>query len=305
MRHASSAYLGWPNANTRAPTMTFQQQTLVGAVLGMVVCGAAQLGAGQTDVVTRARALAVVSHRVEAIELLEKHLAGSPRDSDARVLLGTVLSWEGRYDEARRELEAVLTQSPTHGDALPAMINVELWSNHPDRAEELTRRGLRQRPTDPHYLLARARALVALKRSNEARDVLERLLTIDPRNAEGEQMRRSIQKRLHHWQARVGASYDAFSDHRVAWRDRSGGTSGTPARMSACDTAGAGGAKSSAIATTSRCSILTRVRPRPSSSCAAASSCAWAAPTAAKTASSGVTCGSTRSRPGWGSASNQ
>jgi len=238
MRDIPGVYLGLPNANTRSTTMTFRRQTLVGAVLVMVVCAAAQLGAGQSppsrprvgevtpkpsaeadDVVTRARALAVASHRVEAIELLEKHLAGSPRDIDARVLLGTILSWEGRYDEARRELEAILAESPTHGDALPAMINVELWSHHPDRAEELARRALRNRPNDPHYLLARVRALVALKRSKEARDVLERLLTIDPRNAEGDQMRRSLRESLRHWQARVGASYDAFSDHRVAWRE--------------------------------------------------------------------------------------
>jgi hypothetical protein len=108
--------------------------------------------------------------------LLQDCVAASPENSDARVLLGTVLSWEGRYDEARRELEVVLTGRPTHGDALLASINVELWSDHPERAEELARRGLAERPADPNYLLARARALVALKRSTEARDALDRLL---------------------------------------------------------------------------------------------------------------------------------
>jgi YaiO family outer membrane protein len=192
--------------------------TRISAVLVMVVCAAAQLAAGQGDVVTRARGLAVAGQRGEAITLLQDAVAASPGNSDARVLLGTVLSWEGRYDEARRELEVVLTESPTHGDALLASINVELWSDHPERAEELARRGLRQRPTDPNYLLAQARALVALKRSTEARDALERLLAIDPRNAQGEALRRSLQDSLRHWQARVGASYDGFSD-RVAWRE--------------------------------------------------------------------------------------
>jgi YaiO family outer membrane protein len=184
----------------------------------MVVCAAAQLDAGQIDVVTRARALAVAGQRGEAIKLLQDAVAVSPGNSDARVLLGTVLSWEGRYDEARSELEVVLTERPTHGDALLASINVELWSDHPERAEDLTRRGLHQHPTDPNYLLARARALVALKRSTEARDALERLLVIDPRNAQGEALRRSLQKSLRVWQARVGASYDAFSD-RVTWQE--------------------------------------------------------------------------------------
>lgn len=199
--------------------MTFRRQTLVGAVLVMVVCAATQLGAGQSDVVTRARALAVAGQRGEAIKLLQDSLVISPRDSDARALLGTVLSWEGRYDEARRELEAVLTESPTHGDALPAMINVELWSNHSGRAEELASRALRNRPNDTGMLLARARALSALKRETEARDTLDRLLVIDPRNEQALQMRRSLRASLRLWQVRVSSAYDAFSDHRVAWRE--------------------------------------------------------------------------------------
>ncbi len=163
--------------------------------------------------------MATSGQRAEAITLLQQSVADGTANSDARVLLGTVLSWEGRYDEARKELDAILTESPTHGDALPASINVELWSGHPDRAEELARRGLRQRPTDANYLLTRARALSTLKRQTEARDTLDRLLVIDPRNEEARQMRRSLEASLRLWQVRVGASYDAFSDHRVAWRE--------------------------------------------------------------------------------------
>ena len=135
---------------------------------------------------------------------------------------GTVLSWEGRYDEARQHLDGVLSESPTHSDALLASINVELWSDHPGRAEELARRGLRQRPTDAAYLLARVRALVALKRSKEARDTLERLLAIDPRNQEAVALRRTLAASLRLWQVRGGASYDAFSDQRDPWREWQG-----------------------------------------------------------------------------------
>ncbi len=67
----------------------------------LAACAAARLDAGQTDVVTRARELALAGQRHNAVALLEEHLATSPGDGDARVLLGTVLSWEGRYDRAR------------------------------------------------------------------------------------------------------------------------------------------------------------------------------------------------------------
>lgn len=189
----------------------------ISVVLVMVTCAAAFAQAD--DVVTRARGLAVAGQRGEAIRLLEDALAVSPGNSHARVLLGTVLSWEGRYDEARRELEAILSASPTHGDALPAMINVELWSNHAGRAEELASRGLRQGPNDPGLLLARARALTALKRPAEARVTLDRLLAIDPRHEQALQMRRSLQAGLRLWQVRVASSYDTFSDDRLAWHE--------------------------------------------------------------------------------------
>jgi len=188
-------------------------------VFVLLLCTAVRLEAGQDAAVMRARVLAVDGERSEAIALLQESVAASPENSDARTLLGTVLSWEGRYDEARLELDIVLTASPTHGDALPAMINVELWSNHPGRAQELASRGLRNRPKDVGMLLAEARALGALNRVTDASETLDRLLVIDPRNDEAREMRRRLQASLRLWEARVDASYDAFSDRRVAWRE--------------------------------------------------------------------------------------
>jgi YaiO family outer membrane protein len=199
--------------------MTFRRQTRILALLVMGMCAPAQLEARQIDVVARARALAVAGQHAESITLLEDSLVTSPGDSDARVLLGTVLSWEGRHDEARREFEAILAESPTHGDALPALINVELWSGHPGRAEELASRALRNRPNDTAMLLARARALSALERQTEARDTLDRLLLLDPRDDQARQMRRQVRAGLRFWQVRVGSSYEGFSDHRLAWRE--------------------------------------------------------------------------------------
>ena len=52
-------------------------------------------------------ALATNGHRPEALQALEDYLHGSPHDPDARVLYGLVLSWEGRYDDARRQFGLV------------------------------------------------------------------------------------------------------------------------------------------------------------------------------------------------------
>jgi len=171
------------------------------------------------DTVAEARTLARAGRYAAAVALLEPHLAASPGDTDARVLLGTVLSWAGEYDAARRHLESVLDENPTHGDALPALINVELWSNRPERAEALSAVLLRDRPDDSSGLLARARALSALRRPAEARDVLDHLLAVDPRNEQARAFRRSVHASLQRWQAAVDVGSDWFSQDRVAWRE--------------------------------------------------------------------------------------
>ncbi len=68
--------------------------------------------------------------------MLETHLSEAPRDVDARLLYGLVLSWEGRYDEARPVLQQVLTQAPAYTDARVALMNVEYWSGHSAAALE-------------------------------------------------------------------------------------------------------------------------------------------------------------------------
>ena len=171
------------------------------------------------DVVSAARKLATTGHRAEALEMLDKRLAEKRTDSDARVLRGVILSWEGRYDDARRDLETVLAQHRDHGDALPALINVEMWSDHPERAEQLARDALRRNPTDPDLLLARARALKALKRDGEALDEVQRVLLVDPGNQKAAAMKVDLGDSLRKWSASFDHSTEWFSDGRTPWNE--------------------------------------------------------------------------------------
>ncbi len=172
------------------------------------------------DVVPTARKLATTGHRPEALQMLDQRLAENRNDSDARVLRGVILSWEGRYDEARRDLEMVLAQHRDHGDALPALMNVEMWSDHPDHAEELARDALRRHPTDPDLLLARAKALRALNRDREALGVIERLLEVDPGNQKAAEMKTGLGDDLRLWTVSYDHSTEWFSDGRTPWTEQ-------------------------------------------------------------------------------------
>ena len=185
-------------------------------VLLAVTCSTALAQGTDGDPVARARQLAYSGkeHREEALAILKTHLEKEADDSDARVLYGLVLSWQGRYDEARVQLRQVLAGNPTHADALPALINVEFWSGHPENAEQLTRDALAIKPDDIQLLLLRARALRKLNRNREARAVLDRVLALDNHNQNARQMRREITVSTLGKEFLVSHTYDWFSDGR-------------------------------------------------------------------------------------------
>jgi len=156
---------------------------LAGILLSGFMASVVAQDAPGGDVVSRARALAIQGQHAAALELLSQRLADNPEDSDARVLRGTVLSWDKNYDDARIELERVLAQHPGHADALEALINVELWSDHYDRVETLSDEALKKNPNNTTLLLSRAQALKGLHKDHEAALALEHLLAVDPSDA--------------------------------------------------------------------------------------------------------------------------
>jgi len=130
-------------------TMWFRA-SLVGVMLAGAVPASAQVaGAPQ-----RAREAATAGRRPEALALLASHLAVSPRDVDARLLYGLVLSWERRYDEAQRELRQVLKEAPQYTDARVALMNVEWWSGRARDAHETADRILARETTDRDRFVA-------------------------------------------------------------------------------------------------------------------------------------------------------
>ena len=173
------------------------------------------------DILTRARSLSSNKHRPEALALLKTHLEESPTDVDARLLYGLILSWDGRWDEAREALEGVLSQTPGYVDAALALTNVELWSDHPEQADQIVSRFLERTPNHIDLLLARARVMRSLKRPKEEMQALETVLKIDPGNEEALDLRRAVQEASREWKSGYNFNTILFSDHRSAWVEQS------------------------------------------------------------------------------------
>lgn len=135
--------------------------------------------------IAKARAAATAGRHAEGIALLEQHLAITPRDVDARLVYGLILSWDGQYDRARAALNEVLAQAPDYLDARVALMNVEWWSGRDDQAR------------------AQVRAVLARDAGHtQARLVQQRLAA-----------------RTRPWSAGVSYTHDSFSDDRESWAE--------------------------------------------------------------------------------------
>jgi YaiO family outer membrane protein len=171
---------------------------------GLPICG--------QDTVELARQSALKGDRLRALQLLAQRLDESPGDTDARTLYGTVLSWDGQLQQARMELERVLQDSPRNADAMQALANVELRSGDPGRAEAVLAGLMKTRQDDPDLLHTWAKVMIALKRNGDARDVINRLLRIDPNHKDALRLSETLSTEGLVWKASVHQFHEWFSD---------------------------------------------------------------------------------------------
>jgi YaiO family outer membrane protein len=184
------------------------------AVLATLLSFPTAAYAESDDILAQARSLATNERRPQALDILRKHLEVHPQDTDARLLFGTVLSWEGRYQEARSELKQVLEGSPDYTDAIQALINVEFWDDHPERAQQLAHEARRRHPENADFALDEAKALKKLGQTDEAKIVLENFLEFQPNSQKAKEMRDDLNEVQENWSASIEQTSTWFSDHR-------------------------------------------------------------------------------------------
>lgn len=154
-------------------------------VIALVMLAAAASARAQEDVIAAARAMSASGQRPKALAMLEGHLTETPRDVDARLVYGLMLSWDGRYDEARVELRRILVQTPEYKDARVALMNVEWWTGH----------------------------------NAEATDLAAQILTRDPGDPEARLMKQRLDARRRPWSVGTGYSLDSFNDDGDPWHE--------------------------------------------------------------------------------------
>lgn len=98
---------------------------------------------------------------LQAIPLAQESLRRS-ENADVRTLLGLMLSWNGRYDEAREQFWLVLKRKPGYYDAVEGLANLEDWTDNDKQAIRVLNYGLKYHPNDKSFLALRAKLLTAM-----------------------------------------------------------------------------------------------------------------------------------------------
>jgi len=114
--------------------------------------------------------------------LVSEALTLDPTDSQAKLLLGVVLTKSGRFLEAQKALEEVLAQDPASFFANYWLFTALRQLGHREQAVGVGMRALNLNPDDVQALIDVGSCLLDLKRYNEAGPIFKRALRLASNN---------------------------------------------------------------------------------------------------------------------------
>ncbi|RAI97570.1 YaiO family outer membrane protein [Chitinophaga skermanii] len=145
-----------------------------------------------------------------AIALSKQALAQSPDYSDIRVFLGRVYTWSDQLDSARAAFQYVIKAHPEYEDAYVGIADLEYWNDRPAEALRYAETGLQYNPKSEELLLRKAKALLNLKRLQDAALVANQILEINPKNAQARAVLINIKDQVRKNKLEIGYDYTYF-----------------------------------------------------------------------------------------------
>lgn len=134
-----------------------------------------EMGLNADQQFQRARELAFDEKYDQARAITQRLLLEHPDFYDAKLLQGRTNAWQGNYDRAREIYNSVRDRNPDYYDTYNALFDVEYWDGNTEKALHIINEGLQRHPAHEQFLEKKIRALVALNRNTEARQVYDTL----------------------------------------------------------------------------------------------------------------------------------
>ncbi|HMD84015.1 MAG TPA: tetratricopeptide repeat protein [Terriglobia bacterium] len=128
----------------------------------------------------------------EARKTLTALLAAQPRNRDAQLQLAYLDLFEGHQAEALRRFNHLISENPTDAEALQGNARIAYYRGDLVYAHNLAAKIVDDDPRDATALLLLANLERALHHTRQARALLYRAQTLDPRNPEARELENSL-----------------------------------------------------------------------------------------------------------------
>jgi len=145
-------------------------------------------------------------------------LARDPGYFDALVGHATVLSWKGEYAASLIELRKLLVDQPTSRRLLVLAARVSLWSGNLGDALKFAGEAVRVDSTDTDALTIIAQADERMLDFESANELVDRILVLDPGNADAERLRVALRDEFRNKAALSLYAEDFGPDNRFSNR---------------------------------------------------------------------------------------
>jgi len=103
-----------------------------------------------------------------------------PNYTDARILKGRTLAWEGQYEQSEQVLLNAIQRSPYYDDSYLALLDVYWWSNQDEKANTIFNQALINEVLNPEISLKMAKAYQRLKNNIQASAIIDSIIKIHP-----------------------------------------------------------------------------------------------------------------------------
>ena len=114
--------------------------------------------------------------------LIKYGLNQDPDYHDLRVLMARTYGWQGQFDSAYVHLDQVMERTENFEDAYVAYSDLCFWDQKTDQSIIWVNKGQKIFPNSVPLLVRNARNLFITNQKEEARNVLEEVLKLDPNN---------------------------------------------------------------------------------------------------------------------------
>jgi phosphoglycerol transferase MdoB-like AlkP superfamily enzyme/tetratricopeptide (TPR) repeat protein len=103
-----------------------------------------------------------------------------PNYTDARILKGRTLAWEGQYEQSEKVLLNAIQRSPYYDDSFLALLDVYWWSGQDEKAKRIYGQAITNEVLNPEISFKMAKAYQRLQKVTQANAIIDSLITLHP-----------------------------------------------------------------------------------------------------------------------------